>query len=210
MRIHNLIFYIMKRVKHITLAALITVIGCGVLQAQENTKPETLEANSSKVQIVQSQAQKYKLVYPIKKSGLVWVKIFDSDDKMLLSEKVKNKEGFMRSYDFSYLPEGKYRINIESEEGILNKEVYHEYQKNDISISVEETYHDNAFRLIVKGVKESPVYVDIFDGDNNVIFEDVVDVGKSFSRIYKFYEGVPADLMISVAQDDKKIFTEIK
>lgn len=210
MRIHNLNYYIMKRVKHITLATLITVIGCGVLVAQENAKPEALEANPGDVQFVQSQAKKYKLIYPIKKSGLVWVRIFDSRDEMLLSEKLKNKEGFMRSYDFSYLPEGKYRINIESPEGNLVREIYHEYQENDISISVEQTYHDNAFRLVVIGVKESPVYVDILDGDNKVLFEDIVDVSKSFSRVYKFYDGVPEDLMISVTYNDEKHFADIK
>lgn len=194
----------MRRVKNIVLAALVTVIGAGWATAQEVSTSE-MEASKEipeNIQVVPEFDARYKLVYPVKKTEPVRVRIYDSENRLLLSEKVENHEGFMKSYDFSNLSDGLYTINIQSPSGIISKEVYHQYNNDDIDFSVEKDSNNNSFRLVVMGVKKDPVYVDIMDEERVKIFEDIIDVGKSFSRTYRFKGRLPENILFRVSSAD--------
>ena len=212
MRYHNLDFYIMRRIKNISIAVLIIVIGAGWATAQEASTSE-MEASKKmpeNVQVVTELDSHYKLVYPVKKTEQVRIRIYDSENHLLLSEKVENQEGFMKSYDFSNLSDGIYTINIQSPSGIVSKEVYHKYQRNDIDFSVERDPDNKSFRLVVRGVKKDPVFVDIMDDANVKIFEDTIDVGKSFSRTYRFKGKVPENISFRVSSADHSVTKEVR
>lgn len=203
---------IMRSVKNIAMAVLVTVISAGWAAAQEVS---TSEMESSikipeNVQVVPELDSRYKLVYPIKKTEQVRIRIYDNENHLLLSEKVENHVGFMKSYDFSNLSDGIYTINIQSPSGIISKEVYHRYLKNDIDFSVEKDPDNKAFRLVVKGVKKDPVYVDIMDAESDKIFEDTIDVGKSFSRTYRFSGKVPENIFFRVSSADRSVTKEVR
>jgi len=200
----------MKRVKNITMAVLVTVIGTGWAMAQGVSTGITSMSDPHEVQVVSRADARYKLVYPFKKTEMVWIRIYDSEQHLLLSEKVKNQDGFMKSYDFSNLSEGLYTINIQSKSGTIRKEVYHKYQHKDIDVAVEKYPDNNSYHLVVKGVKRDPVYVDILDAQKETIFEDVVDVGKNFSREYKFEEKLPDIVTFRVSTKDQSIEKEVK
>lgn len=202
----------MRKVKNITMAVLVIVISAGWATAQEVSTSE-MEASiriPENVQVVPELDSRYKLVYPIKKTEQVRIKIYDNENHLLLSEKVENHEGFMKSYDFSNLSDGIYTINIQSPSGIISKEVYHRYQKNDIDFSVERDKDNKAFRLVVRGVRKDPVYVDIMDEESEKIFEDTIDVGKSFSRTYRFKGKVPENIFFRVSSADRSVTKEVR
>jgi hypothetical protein len=202
----------MRRIKNISIAVLIIVIGAGWATAQEASTSE-MEASKKmpeNVQVVTELDSHYKLVYPVKKTEQVRIRIYDSENHLLLSEKVENQEGFMKSYDFSNLSDGIYTINIQSPSGIVSKEVYHKYQRNDIDFSVERDPDNKSFRLVVRGVKKDPVFVDIMDDANVKIFEDTIDVGKSFSRTYRFKGKVPENISFRVSSADHSVTKEVR
>jgi hypothetical protein len=200
----------MKRVKNLTMVVLITVIGTGWAMAQGVSTGETSRYDQSDVQIMPRTDSRYKLVYPVKETESVWIKIYDSEQRMLLSERVKNKEGFMKSYDFSNLSDGLYTIDIQSKSGKITKEVYHSYKKDDIDFSVVKNPENNSLRLLVEGVSKEPVYVDILDRKSETIYEDRVDVGKSFSRVYKFKDDMPESLKLRVSTLNQTVVKEVK
>lgn len=209
---HNLIFYIMRRVKNITMAVLLTVISTAWVKAQEVSTSE-MEASKEipeSIQVVPEFDARYKLVYPVKKTEQVRIRIYDDENRLLLSEKVENHKGFMKSYDFSNLSDGMYTINIQSPSGVISKEVYHRYQKDDIDFSVERNPDNESFRLVVSGVRKEPVFVDIMDENRERIYEDTVDVGKSFSRTYRFKGRVPENVLFRVSSANSSVTKEVR
>ena len=86
----------------------------------------------------------------------------------------------------------------------------HQNQKNDIDFSVERDKDNKAFRLVVKGVRKDPVYVDIMDEESETIFEDTIDVGKSFSRTYRFKDKVPGNIFFRVSSADRSVTKEVR
>lgn len=202
----------MRRVKNLTMAVLVTVISAGWASAQgvSTSEMESSIKIPENVQVVPELDSRYKLVYPIKKTEQVRIRIYDSENHLLLSEKVENHVGFMKSYDFSNLSDGIYTINIQSPSGIVSKEVYYRYLKNDIDFYVEKDPYNKAFRLVVKGVKKDPVYVDIMDEESEKIFEDTIDVGKSFSRTYRFKGKMPENIFFRVSSADRSVTKEVR
>ncbi len=202
----------MRRVKNITLAVLVTVIGTGWAVAQEVSTSE-MEASKSipeSIQVVPEIDARYKLVYPVKKTEQVRIRIYDDENHLLLSEKVENHKGFMKSYDFSNLSDGMYTINIQSPSGVISKEVYHRFQSNDIDFSVERNPDNESFRLVVSGVRKEPVFVDIMDDNRVRIYEDTIEVGKSFSRTYRFKGRVPQNVLFRVSSANSSITKEVR
>jgi hypothetical protein len=202
----------MRRVKNITMAVLITVIGTGWAMAQEVSTSE-MEASKKipeSIQVVPEFDARYKLVYPVKKTEQVRIRIYDDENHLLLSEKVENHKGFMKSYDFSNLSDGMYTINIQSPSGVISKEVYHRYQRDDIDFSVERNPDNESFRLVVSGVRKDPVFVDIMDENRERIFEDTIDVGKSFSRTYRFKGRVPENVLFRVSSKNSSLTKEVR
>jgi len=202
----------MRRVKNITMAVLVTVISTAWVKAQEVSTSE-MEASKEipeSIQVVPEFDARYKLVYPVKKTEQVRIRIYDDENRLLLSEKVENHKGFMKSYDFSNLSDGMYTINIQSPSGVISKEVYHRYQKDDIDFSVERNPDNESFRLVVSGVRKEPVFVDIMDENRERIYEDTVDVGKSFSRTYRFKGRVPENVLFRVSSANSSVTKEVR
>ena len=88
----------MRRVKNITIAVVITVISTGWAIAQEVSTSE-MEASKripESIQVLYEFDARYKLVYPVKKTEQVRIRIYDDENRLLLSEKVENHEGFMK------------------------------------------------------------------------------------------------------------------
>jgi hypothetical protein len=103
-----------------------------------------------------------------------------------------------------------YTINIQSPSGVISKEVYHRYQKDDIDFSVERNPDKESFRLVVSGVRKEPVFVDIMDENRERIYEDTIDVGKSFSRTYRFKGRVPENVLFRVSSTNSSLTKEVR
>jgi hypothetical protein len=194
------------------MAVLVMVISAGWVTAQEISTSQ-MEASITipeNVQVVSELDSRYKLVYPIKKTEQVRIRIYDDENHLLLSEKVENHEGFMKSYNFSNLSDGIYTINIQSPSGVISKSIYHQYQRNDIDFSVEKDPLNKSFRLVVKGVRKDPVYVDILDDESEKIFEDTIDVGKSFTRTYRFKGKLPENISFRVSSANRSVTKEVR
>ena len=202
----------MRKVKNIAMAVLVMVISAGWVTAQEISTSE-MEANITipeNVRVVSELDSRYKLVYPIKKTEQVRISIYDDENHLLLSEKVENHEGFMKSYNFSNLSDGIYTIYIQSPSGVISKSIYHQYQRNDIDFSVEKDPLNKSFRLVVKGVRKETVYVDILDDESEKIFEDTIDVGKSFTRTYRFKGKFPENISFRVSSANRSVTKEVR
>lgn len=199
----------MKRVKNLTMAVLVTALSTGMVMAQDLSEVFESDNGRAHIRLEESSATRYKLVYPVRTAGIVYVKIYDQDNQLVFSDRIRNKDGFMRPYDFSDMPDGNYKFTIQSAGGQVTTDIVHKQYKNDLDISVADTDEKDAYRLVVKGVKNDPVYVNIYDQKDRLVYEDVVKVGKNFSRIYAFPE-LNADFTFVVTQNNYSVAKRAK
>lgn len=199
----------MKRVKKLMMAVLVTALSTGMVMAQDLSEVFESDNGRNNIRLEESAYAKYKLVYPVRTAGMVYIKIYDQEGQQVFYDRIKNKYGFMRPYDFSKLPDGNYKFMIQSNGGKIFAEIVHKLHQNDLHISVADAGDKGAYQLIVKGVKKDPVYVSIYDKKDELVFEDVVKVGKNFSRIYSFPEN-ENDLTFVVTHNNYSVAGKVR
>jgi hypothetical protein len=199
----------MKRAKNLTMAVLVTALSTGMVVAQDLSEVFESDNGRTNVRLEESSYAKYKLIYPVRNAGIVYVKIYDQQGQQVFSDRIRNKNGFMKPYDFSNMPDGNYKFMIKSDGGKIITDVVHKLHEDDLNIALGDTGEKDAYRLVVTGVKKDPVYVNIYDYKDQLVFEDIVKVGKNFSRVYSFPENAK-DLTFVVTQNDYSIAKRAK
>ena len=194
----------MKRVKNLTMAVIVTALSTGMVVAQDLSEVFESDNGRNNIRLEESTFAKYKLVYPVRTAGMVYIRIYDQEGQQVFSDRIRNKNGFMRPYDFSKLPDGNYKFMIHSNGGQIITEIVHKLHQNDLNISVADTGEKGAYQLVVRGVKKDPVFVSIYDKKDELVYEDVVKVGKNFSRIYSLPDKAE-DVTFVVTQNNTSI-----
>ncbi len=200
----------MKRVKNLTIAMVITLLATGYGVAQDLVDVFENDNGRYGTRIIESDYSKYKLIYPLKKSESVRVRIFNLKNQLVYSEKIRNNNGFERAYDLSKLPDGQYRFEIWSSRGKISKNIIHRHEVSDLNVSLDKLGEGESFKLIVRGVQKKPVYVDIYDDRTGLIYEDTIESGKDFSRVYSFNPPLDDRVIFRIRQDAVLVEKNIK
>jgi hypothetical protein len=79
---------------------------------------------------------------------------------------------------------------IRSSSGFITRDIIHKSSANDLAVSILKSKSGDSCKLLVKGVSHNPVFVDIYEYEVGLVFEDTIDIGKDFSRIYSFVDKV--------------------
>jgi len=199
----------MKRVKNLTVAVLFTVMSTGMVVAQDLSEVFEDDNGRENVHLEESSDARYKLVYPVRNTEIVFVKIYNQKNRLVFSERIKNRDGFTRPYDFRNLPDGKYKFMIKSSGGNVVKDIIHKMNEHDLIISIAETGREGSYKLIVKGVNQDPVYVNIYDERRGLIYGETIDVEKDFSKVYTFEKHVINPTFI-VTQNNNSVSKRVK
>ncbi|MEJ7646617.1 MAG: hypothetical protein WKF87_18615 [Chryseolinea sp.] len=173
--------------KKIVSVLVVLVVISSVAFAGGIDKPDA----SSGVAIVK-QGTTFRLYYKGFESNNVKVSILDSDKKVLFSETLFNVDGFVRPYNFTNLAEGHYTIEIADRHNrhSENIDVVRDKSENLAHI-LKVTGEDGKYLLTVSNKKSDDITVRIFDGKNQIIYDEVQTVSTDFARIYnlKKYTG---------------------
>ena len=170
------------KMKKTTTLLLTLMLGIGVVFADG---AEEKEASELRVRILPGASEQvYKLMYLSEEKGLVKVNFYDSEGKKIFTDKIYNKFGFLRPYSFEALPEGTYTIELIDPKGTVSKEIAH-ITSAVSSLDVELTpTAEQAYKLSVVGNSIDPIMVKIYDQRYDLVTEDYIETGKSFSKIY--------------------------
>ena len=135
-----------------------------------------------------------KLLYKGAEQNDVKILIFNENDRVVFSEKIKNTDGFVRPYNFSKLPEGNYRIQIIDNAGSKTEQVAYngenQINRNKLIHVARISGTAGKFVLSVPNQQKETLTVTIY-GDNNVLYSENEIVTGDFARIYnlKNYSG---------------------
>ena len=154
-----------------------------------------------------------KLFYQGEKKGKVTIRIFDAENVLVHTDKIYNKNGFVRPYNFKELVAGKYRFEITDCEGMAEKVLEYKLQaptENKIIRArlnpVEK--NENKLKLDVLGVINEAVFVRIFNDNKNEIFSETIDIQQSFSRVYNLENLRDRRVSFEVSTEEKLLLKQ--
>ena len=140
----------------------------------------------------------FKVYYKGSQQADVKVSIRDAGDHLLFSETIRKSDGFVRPYNFSYLPEGEYTIQIADQNGNQIEKISFARQKSEtFAHLLKVSGSDAKYLLTVSNQGAGGVTVRIYDESNKVIYNKIEDASKDFAKIYNL-EGIPGQFTFEV------------
>ncbi len=156
--------------------------------------------NGAKATLVNTaQKGKYNLIYTDNTPGDVVVKVYDSKNHLLRTDKIKNKKGFKQPYDMKNLDAGTYRIVVADSEGetslIAQVGTTEEFAVNRLTA--------NKYQVIYKDWAGSMASVGIYDESGVLVFSEDVEFKNGFSKVYDLSKVTSSGFTFEVSADHK-------
>lgn len=160
---------------------LVGVLFCTLAFANGTVEPNE---SSSTMAITNSNGSSvFKLFYKGEQAGLVKVSIVDEADKIVFTESIKNKRGFVRPYNFNKLGMGAYTMVIEDNQGRQTKEIIYAATKIEKFVNLIKINEHGKYLLMVKSESSDQISINIFDESNKLIHSHDKIVNKDFAEV---------------------------
>ena len=157
---------------------------------------------SSEFKMVAKSEVKFDLSYASKISSDVCVTIFNEKGDKISSKTVKETKKFKRTYDFSKLKAGKYRVEVRNEDGTANQVVVYGRKAVKLSAFVSKIPKDKSIKLLVGDFNHNKdVTVKIYNDKNRLIHSEKIKNGRSFSRVYNLNNTKASSVSVLIEND---------
>lgn len=144
---------------------------------------ESIKADET-VQIKKTETAKVAVTFTEAPTGTVIVKISDSQDRLIMRDRISQSEAFVKNYDLERLPEGTYSIEVLDQSGLISTASVENFMtvKPEVFSRVARM-DNNSYRLLVSSLDAQEVEVVIYDGDK-VIYTEMIDNPQGLHKIY--------------------------
>ena len=145
-------------------------------------------AKKSSVRVVKH-SETCKLIYAKKLQAKVGVKIFDEGGRLVFSERIVNKDGFIRPYNFGELNHGEYTIVITDGDEKITEKVDHSAVKEDkpvlqlIKMS-EVAGEEKVYQLTIVNQGSAVADISIKNDEDEVIFTKREALDGNYARLF--------------------------
>ncbi|AMQ54975.1 hypothetical protein [Algoriphagus sanaruensis] len=152
------------------------------------------------VEIRQTEPAKVMVAVAEAPNTALTVKITDSDNRLVLRDRITKSEAFAKRYDLNALPAGEYSIEVADENGTLRTATFNTAIKNKPAVFSRVTaMGDNQYRLLVSNLAAKDVTVQIYDGEK-LIHTETVDNPQGLHKIYTIAKpGFPNSISFRVS-----------
>lgn len=150
------------------------------------------------VQIRQTEATKVAVSFSDAPQGTVVIKITDSEDRLILRDRITKTEAFAKKYDLKDLPQGSYSVEVMDESGVLRTASFNNFVAAAPTVfSRVSQMGDNKYRLLVSNLQAKDVEVMIYDGDK-LIHTEKIDNPQGLHKIYTIDKASAAGINFKV------------
>lgn len=185
----------MKKLTTTILAVAGIVLGSAVFAAKKDGKEVLVKSTES--------GKKVELTYLSESACKVKVNIYDEAGNKIFADAISNPKSFKKSYDLSNLPVGEYEFEIIDSEKVVVEKISNLDVKTTSKVLkatvIKEA--DDKFKVLVRGEIANPVAVNIYDLQGKLIFGDLIDHEKSFSKIYDLSKTFKKDVKFEIVQN---------
>lgn len=127
----------------------------------------------------------FKLIYKGAQAADVKVSIYDAKNKLVFSETVRKKDGFIRPYNFAGLAEGDYTIEVADRSGKQVEKISYNSDELKKLINVVKIAGSDRYLLTVAGKGEEKININIFDGDDALVHHETKAFTQAFGQVYQ-------------------------
>jgi len=126
-----------------------------------------------------------KVFYQGEQTGKVKVTIYNERGQTVYMETLQNTGNFMRPYNFSFLPEGEYTIELIDDQGKRVKTIAHSHaSRKRIAHLTRLNDGETKYMLAVPSNGRNAFTIRIFDEQNNLRYQESQITEGDFAKIY--------------------------
>ena len=138
----------------------------------------------SSVLIRQTETAKVAVSFNEAPQGIVIVKITDSENRLILKDKITKGEAFAKKYDLKSLPQGNYSVEVMDDSGVLSTASFNNFVVEAPAVFSRVSHMgDNKYRLLVSNLEAKDIEVMIYDGEK-LIHTEKIDNPQGLHKIY--------------------------
>jgi hypothetical protein len=127
----------------------------------------------------------FKVQYVSSHKGMVHVTILNSKNEVVFEEKITTEGSFVRPYNFSNMPEGKYTIVMKDQDGEQREVVNYSTEKVKNYVYMAEVPNQKSkYWLNVVSSGEETIKVRIYTTEGSLLHEEAVQVNGAYSAIF--------------------------
>lgn len=127
-----------------------------------------------------------KLLYRADQLGDVKIQILNENNEVVLTDKVKNVDGFLRPYNFSELPAGEYSFVVTNVNGSQTEKIaYREAKRTErIAKLMPVEGNDKKLLLSVPNKQSDILTITILDDVDNILYSEKETISDDFAKVY--------------------------
>ena len=180
---------------------LLTVL-LTVISAVGFAKATPEDSETSKFKIVAKSDVKFDFIYVAEEAGEVCVTIYDAKGNQISSKTEKEAKSFKRTYDFSKLDPGKYKVVVRNADGTRNEVINYKVKKAVLKTFVSKIPDTKSLKVHVGAFNyEKPVTVNIYNQNNKLIHTEAITNKDSFSKIYDLSKTSAKSVNVRIVND---------
>jgi hypothetical protein len=164
---------------------IVLIVFLGVFSDVYATKGDTIDRERKPIEFKMIEPTKVQLMHKVNPDGLLFVKVYDAKETLIVNERISKKNPFSKNYDFSKVAPGKYVIALHDAKGVVEKmeiDLRKPAYNNGVFTRVEQV-GKNKYKLLVNNLLESDMVVSIYD-NGYLIHEEVFPHSKGFQKVY--------------------------
>jgi len=178
------------------LAVLLTVFSTVGSKATPN------DGETSKFKIVAKSDVKFDFIYVAEAVSEVCVTIYDANGNQISCKTENDIKSFRRTYDFSKLDPGKYKVVVRNADGTSNEVINYKVKKAVLQTFVTRIPNSKSVKVHVGAFNpQKAVTVNIYNQNNKLIHTEDIKNNRSFSKVYNLSRTATKSVNVSVLND---------
>lgn len=165
---------------------------------------------SSKMAIMQKDADHIQLFYKNSKQATVEVSIFDAENKLRFTEVIRRSSGFIRPYNLSSMEKGEYTVVVKDGTDQFSEKISTHVKEAALLSNVISMKKAGSYLLTLADDKAQNFTITVTDKDNNVLLKRTENLDKQFSKIYTFPEKVEGLKFLVTTNNDLSRLISVK
>ena len=180
-----------------SMAVLLTVFSASLFANEKEL------GNTTKFQVVQKSNVKYDLYYVSDSDSKVSVKIYGEGNKLISVDRIVKQKRFKRTYNFSKMSPGNYRIVIKNSEGSADQHITYKPELSVLKTIITKIPDSQKCKVIVGDFDKSwPVYISVYDEKDRRIHHDKISSETGFIKIYDLSKSKIKNATITVSNNN--------